>query len=696
MIINNSANVAETQGISGSVMEMEMNAKMYDIFLDKMYTNKVGSVLRELASNAWDSHVTAGTANKPFDVELPSWLDKNFSIRDYGTGIPHDEFKKIYTTIGRSTKDEDNQQIGGFGIGSKSFFALTDMCTVENIQGNRKTTWLCYRDGGFPHVDKLSDEITQEPSGLRVAFSFSSDLKIKFEREIVKQLAYFPVKPRVLGETTIKWQDTPDLTQGYAYSDGISGHTIVMGNVNYPLNMEDLGIIRYSYKSTGNDLPDNKELLQLLSQTIILDVPLGSVDITSSREALSMTERTKDYLLAKLRAILATYKAAFEKELCKLTDEVPRKLWVSKQNLDILDYKRGDVLILRDGTPLEWLEIKDTSIDFAGMHSCRHLNARYKMPLRSHHGTIEANMLAVAKFYINDLYRNQGKHLMEELDQFTTGYATNTFFIDAQDTYNKQDRAKDALALQQELKLRGIIALRVSDIIGFPAALAKSVTAKKTYCEPNQVFKVIPRFSSQYSMQKAITNYTEEDLPTTGYYVEITGWKVKDNVCTLDNLAAAQALLGDVPLYLVRSKSVKKLGDGIKPLHVALEMLASKAKRSLIKGKQKDYRSNEVKDLSSFESLVTKDTDLSKYIKLSNALAKRKTLYYAEESNLRELVLLWEPEYRIPPVTTSNKLQTLLDYYQDNYGELFTAMKRAYRTDIETAVEQLNTLINKG
>ena len=58
-----------------------------------LYSNPEKSFIREIVSNAWDSHVEAGTTDTPVIIR----------------------FKEVYCNIGSSTKRESNELIGGFG-----------------------------------------------------------------------------------------------------------------------------------------------------------------------------------------------------------------------------------------------------------------------------------------------------------------------------------------------------------------------------------------------------------------------------------------------------------------------------------------------------------------------------------------------------------------------------------------------------
>ena len=160
---------AETSGVQSSGFGFEMNAKMYSILTDKLYKDKTGAIIRELSCNAWDSHVSAGCPEKPFEIHMPSWLDKTFHIRDYGTGIPHEEFQDIYTNIGASTKENSNDQVGAYGLGSKTPFSLVDTYVVDNFHGGTHTTWACYKSAGFPQVTEVSRKASDEPTGLKIS-----------------------------------------------------------------------------------------------------------------------------------------------------------------------------------------------------------------------------------------------------------------------------------------------------------------------------------------------------------------------------------------------------------------------------------------------------------------------------------------------------------------------------------------------
>lgn len=77
-----------------------------------LYSNPEQSFIREIVSNAWDSHMEAGTTNTPVIIKVDEH-NNNITIRDYGTGLSPERFKEVYCNIGSSTKRDTNEYIGG-------------------------------------------------------------------------------------------------------------------------------------------------------------------------------------------------------------------------------------------------------------------------------------------------------------------------------------------------------------------------------------------------------------------------------------------------------------------------------------------------------------------------------------------------------------------------------------------------------
>jgi sensor histidine kinase regulating citrate/malate metabolism len=86
-----------------------------------LYANPLRTMLQEIMFNAWDAHRMDNCQDKPIDVYLNETT--GLIVRDYGPGIAPKNMRPIYCIYGNSTKRKDDNQTGGFGLGSKSPYA---------------------------------------------------------------------------------------------------------------------------------------------------------------------------------------------------------------------------------------------------------------------------------------------------------------------------------------------------------------------------------------------------------------------------------------------------------------------------------------------------------------------------------------------------------------------------------------------
>lgn len=116
----------------------QSSSVIFDILRSKMYSNKIGAVAREIASNSRDANREAKT-DKNIEIEftndnfLSTIGDTSIIFRDYGIGISPDRMETIFLKYAASTKRDSDLQTGGFGIGSKTPFCYTDSFVIKTI-----------------------------------------------------------------------------------------------------------------------------------------------------------------------------------------------------------------------------------------------------------------------------------------------------------------------------------------------------------------------------------------------------------------------------------------------------------------------------------------------------------------------------------------------------------------------------------
>lgn len=325
MIINSTPQNEAILSNVGEVGEFRIrnSAKAFNILSSGLYANKIRAIIRELSCNAVDSHVAAGKSGVPFDVHLPTSLEPTFSIRDYGTGLSHEQVTNIYTTYFESTKTESNDFIGALGLGSKSPFSYTDNFTVTAIKDGRKGVYTAFiNEAGVPSIALMAEESTTDPAGVEIKFAVEDRYDFnKFIDEAHHVYRYFALRPVISGpEFTFRdvEYETRDLIPGvHVYTDG-RGSRAIMGNIAYPIEVPNAD------KTLG-------ELRSLLNCGLELHFAIGELDFQASREGLSYIPQTIEAIRSKLAAVNAQLAVHIAQEADVITNLWERTHFLMKK-----------------------------------------------------------------------------------------------------------------------------------------------------------------------------------------------------------------------------------------------------------------------------------------------------------------------------------------------------------------------------
>lgn len=170
--------VTSTSNHQGRQFEGRLNTAKLGLFMKNLisnYNNAELATLREWVSNAHDSHVAAGQT-RPVEITLPTRFASTLTVEDFGLGMSYDDVENVYAVFLSSTKDHDNEGIGGFGIGGKSALALADQYTMVAIKDGLKNIFILERSnmGGLKVTPAVVNEPTDQGNGVKVSVAVTN------------------------------------------------------------------------------------------------------------------------------------------------------------------------------------------------------------------------------------------------------------------------------------------------------------------------------------------------------------------------------------------------------------------------------------------------------------------------------------------------------------------------------------------
>lgn len=245
--------------------------------LTNIYSDKELAVVREISTNALDSHRQAGVTD-PIDVTLPNSFNPTFVVKDHGLGMSEAQVRDEFSKYGASSKRETDIAVGYLGIGCKSPLTYTSQFTMTCIKDGKKIVVLITKnEQNIGEINIVGRYDTDEPNGVEVQVPVNDFYSFN---EKARRFYWFwsPGDVEIDGEPH---EDSWDLEEsGMRLSDscllttGLRSDYVVMGNVPYPVER------RLTDHNYGN-------------YTAVVRVPIGAVDFTPSREALHYTKRTE-------------------------------------------------------------------------------------------------------------------------------------------------------------------------------------------------------------------------------------------------------------------------------------------------------------------------------------------------------------------------------------------------------------------
>ena len=212
------------------------------------YSNPLLATIREIVANALDV-----TKSKKVDIQLPTQIEPNFIVRDYGCGLSEEDMLGLYTKYGKSTKRDTNEVIGGFGIGRFAPLSYTDSFIVRSVYKGHKHSYIIRVDENDDTiVSQIESKIDSEShDGIYVQVGIKKDDIEKFLKTFKKTFWYRKDAIELLNESWGKKalgkaeesNEIFDLYSQNRYWEDLSHYGdapyVLMGGIPYTVKKDD-------------------------------------------------------------------------------------------------------------------------------------------------------------------------------------------------------------------------------------------------------------------------------------------------------------------------------------------------------------------------------------------------------------------------------------------------------------------------
>jgi hypothetical protein len=258
------------------------------LLTSNLYSKPLESFLRETVANAYDSHVEAGTNEHILILiqDTNQYKTYRISVRDYGTGVSPERFDKIYKNIGSSTKRQSNDFIGMFGIGRFSCLSCADVAQITSYYNGKKYSYVMYKNGGGINIDQLSVIEGDFKNGLEV----SIEKYIYNHNDLVNAIRKLCLFERL--HISYKGNNSVISSKVADFNDRKVTHFNTFSRCSW---LQDNNFFK-----VGNVIYDYDKYWLNTRDGLIIDLPMGSVDITPNREALQFTDFTNNNIKARI------------------------------------------------------------------------------------------------------------------------------------------------------------------------------------------------------------------------------------------------------------------------------------------------------------------------------------------------------------------------------------------------------------
>jgi hypothetical protein len=280
-------------------------SKIIEMILDNAYTDPITATVREIGQNASE-------VDPDWHFHFPTMLEPFIAITDNGTGMSKEDVITFASGIGASTKDGDNSKVGGFGIGLKVPFTMSDQYTLISKFEGMEYSFTAFKDDmGRAQFIQNYERGTDDPNGFEVRVPVDADDFDEVKTKAIAAYQYFDPKPST--NMDIEWEEAEYDMQGddwglltkqenrYGYKPALHRSKAIMGNLWYPIESSEI----------SEEYQDQAQVI--LDHGIDLRFPIGALKLPLSREGILYNDNTKAKIREKVEEIAQFILDEFER-----------------------------------------------------------------------------------------------------------------------------------------------------------------------------------------------------------------------------------------------------------------------------------------------------------------------------------------------------------------------------------------------
>ena len=374
-------------------------AKLQYLLTKGLYKDPITAVIAEWTNNGIDSVVQAG--KNPIENPVLVKIEKNttgqyvFSVEDKGVGLDDRDFEDICMNYLESTKESDNDTIGHFGIGMKSFLSLERSATFICRKNGIERKYIVYEGEEFVNFDLVYSNPTDEENGVKAELVINGWSEgTSFKDKAIQKLAYYDTAVLIIDNKII--ENKIYRSENFQWSS-LNKNPILhicLKDVYYTIDWEALGISPIS---------------------IPLGIRIGldeGITPTPSRESYITNEKTKNLILSKISDIAQFFVEKYNstiKEFDTFLDAYPH-LGISSYDV-VLEGNTFNInpLLKYSKVPVVTPKVKGITI----MNPVVYKNLKDEL-LKEYSVAAYTDVYGVTRSSIKRYYLDPARHVMEK------------------------------------------------------------------------------------------------------------------------------------------------------------------------------------------------------------------------------------------------------------------------------------------